>query len=195
MSSAVRVASGCEVAAMPFAAIAAERPGTLKSRISLPFAPVRTRRAMLAGGLTACAPLWQGSSLAQFSLTEDKQDRYGRTVGFSGRGRRRAPGEVIPIAPGVLVAAGCALPFALEPYQSVADRGRGGLDRGRYRLHAARDPRGVAAHFRDASARKADPAGHRDPFPSRPYRHGRLADRALAGAACGSPTRNGCTRA
>src|SRR4051795_10003529 len=84
MSSAVKVASGCEVAAMPFAAIAAERPGTLKSRISLPFG-LFTRCAMLGGGLTACAPLWQGSSLAQLSLTEDKQDRYGRTVGVSGR--------------------------------------------------------------------------------------------------------------
>jgi hypothetical protein len=35
MSSAVSVARGCEVAAMPLAAIAAERPGTLKSRIGL----------------------------------------------------------------------------------------------------------------------------------------------------------------
>jgi hypothetical protein len=32
-SSAVSVALGCDVAAMPFAAIAADRPGTLKSRI------------------------------------------------------------------------------------------------------------------------------------------------------------------
>src|SRR5208282_6532423 len=33
-SRAVNVALGCEVAAIPFAAIAADRPGTLKSRIA-----------------------------------------------------------------------------------------------------------------------------------------------------------------
>ena len=32
-SSAVSVALGCDVAAIPFAAMAADRPGTLKSRI------------------------------------------------------------------------------------------------------------------------------------------------------------------
>src|ERR1700720_2854616 len=37
-SRAAKVAIGCEVAAMPFAAIAADRPGTLKSRIIEPFA-------------------------------------------------------------------------------------------------------------------------------------------------------------
>jgi hypothetical protein len=37
-SRAAKVAVGCEVAAMPFAAIAADRPGTLKSRIIEPFA-------------------------------------------------------------------------------------------------------------------------------------------------------------
>src|SRR6185312_7965952 len=73
MSSAVRVASGCEVAAMPFAAIAAERPGLLKSRISLPFAPVM-RHARLYGGLSACTCRWQGSSLARLSLIEDNMD-------------------------------------------------------------------------------------------------------------------------
>jgi len=37
-SKAAKVAVGCEVAAMPFAAIAADRPGTLKSRIIEPCA-------------------------------------------------------------------------------------------------------------------------------------------------------------
>src|SRR5215472_2325949 len=40
-SRAVRVARGCDVAAIPFAAIAADRPGTLKSRI-VPFPGPRT---------------------------------------------------------------------------------------------------------------------------------------------------------
>src|SRR5438105_13958519 len=39
-SRAPKVAIGCEVAAMPLAAIAADRPGTLKSRIIEPFAEV-----------------------------------------------------------------------------------------------------------------------------------------------------------
>src|SRR6185503_16638175 len=186
MSSALRVASGCEVAAMPFAAIAAERPGTLKSRISLPFAPLDASRkagagrAILGGGLTACVPRLQGSSLVLLSLTEDKQGRYGRTVGVSGRGGAgagrghtdRARRPMAQDAPAIRA----------EPYQPMAARRRGGLDRGRYRLHPAGDARGVAAHFRRPSARPTNPASHRDPFPPRSYRHGLLADRALAGA-------------
>ncbi len=145
-------------------------------------------------GLPLVPPLWQGSSLAAAFLNRDNRDDMDGTVAVSGRDGARA-GRGHPDRARRLVAR-MRLPFALEPYQSVADRGRAGLDRGRYRLHAARDAarRGSTSsptHLR----RTADPAGHRDPFPPRPYRHGRLADRALAGAACGSPTRNGCTRA
>ena len=54
-SSAVSVALGWEVAAIPFAAIAADRPGTLKSRIASP-RPSRPTpaSATLTGGFGDC---------------------------------------------------------------------------------------------------------------------------------------------
>ena len=58
-----------------------------------------------------------------------------------------APGEVIPIAPGVLVAR-MRLPFALNHINLWLIEDGPALDRGRYRLHAARDAGGVAAHLR-----------------------------------------------
>ena len=69
-----------------------------------------------------------------------------------------------------------------QPHQSVAARGRPGLDVVDTGFCAARDARGVGAHLRRASRRPADHPGHRDAFPPRPYRARRLADRALAGA-------------
>jgi hypothetical protein len=58
-SRAASVALGYEVAAIPFAAIAADRPGTLKSRIVIRFAGTRERAAgaFLTGGLLACRAL------------------------------------------------------------------------------------------------------------------------------------------
>ena len=93
-----------------------------------------------------------------------------------------APGEVITIAPGVLWLR-MRLPFALNHINLwLLEDGAAwtAVDTG---FTLPETQRGVAAHFRRPSGRPTNPAGHRDPFPPRSYRHGRLADRALAGAA------------
>src|SRR5712671_6813410 len=78
-SRAAKVAIGCEVAAMPFAAIAADRPGTLKSRIIEPFAellrpPLGISRA---GGHPACTGLMPRPNLPVNSPAE-KSTNNGR---------------------------------------------------------------------------------------------------------------------
>src|ERR1700720_4061887 len=76
-SRAAKVAIGCEVAAMPFAAIAADRPGTLKSRIVEPFAVVlrslhrhvaRRRSSRLYGTNAASYPAGQFASREKHKL-------------------------------------------------------------------------------------------------------------------------------
>src|SRR5262245_1114598 len=65
-SSAVSVAIGWEVAAIPFTAIAADRPGILKSRITEPFFVERcgpASGAFLTGNVPACPALMHSPNL------------------------------------------------------------------------------------------------------------------------------------
>ena len=92
-----------------------------------------------------------------------------------------APGEVIPIAPGMLWLR-MRLPFALDHINLwLIEDGPGwtAVDTG-FSLPETQEAwqRIFAEHLGGT----ADHAGHRNAFSSGPYRHGRLADRALAGA-------------
>src|SRR5271165_6645670 len=135
-SRAAKVALGCEVAAMPFAAIAADRPGKLKSRIIDPFAGSCSRSVgiSLAGGLPACRRLMPRPNLPVNSSAE-KRLIYGRkpdTAAVSGCGAAAAWGDLGDCRRSALAAH--AAPLRARPHQSVAARGRPGLDDRRYRL-------------------------------------------------------------
>src|SRR5579872_2235993 len=167
------VARGADVATMPFAATAAERPGTLKSRIVFP-SPINTCRAILPGGLTACRLVLHGLTVRVNSWTRQEngwQPRISRSnaagAGRSDRHRARR----------VLAAHAAAL--RAQSHQFVAARGRAGLDHCRLRLCARRDARRLAADFRRAARRPPGAPHHRHAFPPRPHGARLVARRAL----------------
>ena len=116
-SSAVSVASGCEVAAIPFAAIAAERPGNIEiahsRRSSLDLAQFARRsgnpdrRASRLLGTNARSYL-----AGQFAALERSIDngRQLDTLAFSGRDRRRPGRDAGRLPPGVS-GCGCRCPL------------------------------------------------------------------------------------
>src|SRR5438270_1243432 len=186
-SRAARVALGCEVAAMPFAAIAADRPGILKSRINEPFAEIlqSRRRHIARRSRPACPGLMPRPNLPVNSPAE-KRLIYGRkpdTVAVSGCGAAAARGD-LGDRPGCALAAHAA-PLRARPHQFVAPRRRPGLDDRRYRLCDGANQGAVGANLCRAARRIAGHPGHRDALPSRPYRAGGLAHRALAGTLVG----------
>src|SRR2546430_15232863 len=72
-----------------------------------------------------------------------------------------------------------------RPHQFVAAGGWRGLDDCRHGLRIGQIKRLVGADFWRAACRIAGDAGRRDPLSSRPYRLGRLVDRALANSVVG----------
>src|SRR5580658_3369654 len=146
-SSAVNVAIGAEVAAIPFAAIAAERPGILKSRIalSLPKCKAPAGAAMLIGGLIACSGLMHGLTLGVNSRPGNKTDHGWkfRPAALSGCQPAHAGRDRADCARSAVVADAAAL--CARSHQSVADRRRRRLDDRRYRLRDAREQGVVGA--------------------------------------------------
>src|SRR6266436_3603027 len=191
-SRAASVAIGCEVAAIPFAAIAADRPGTLKSRIQSCLAKgtaARATGAILTGRLPACRGLMHRPNLPVNSPPE-KSMTNGRkldTVAVSGCGAARTGGDArnCPRDP----VAAHAAPFRARSHQSLAARRRRGLDDRRYRLRDGGNKGAVGADLRRAAQRFTGYAGDCHPLPPRPYRARRLADRALAGTLVGQRKR------
>ena len=142
-SSPAKVACGCEVATMPFAAIAAERPGKVEvahTGFLALYAKLPARRASLSGGHTAC-PALMHCHTSRSSSTKRQTQRI--TMGFRGccafpvDGAAHGAGRSLPIAPGVRWLR-MQLAFRPRPHQFVARRGRPGWTHGRYRLCSPR---------------------------------------------------------
>ena len=104
---------------MPFAAIAAERPGNVEVAHvhSSPQVQSSTAKTNLTGGHAACPALMHRPSLPVNSPTATRTENrswmeVSARCAFRSR-RRRGPGETLPIAPGVLWLR-MPLPFALD---------------------------------------------------------------------------------
>src|SRR5713101_6134711 len=134
-SSPASVAIGAEVATMPLAATAAERPGTLKSRIR----PLESSKcppdARLTGGPIALTVLVRHSCMVHRRRSIQDPEPHARTAAFSGHDAACAR-HSHPDRTRRLVAAHEAA-LRARSHQSVAPRRRARMDRRRYRVRAA----------------------------------------------------------
>ena len=104
-----------------------------------------------------------------------------------------APGETVPIAPGIHVAAHAAA-LRAQPHQSVAARRRPGLDHRRLRLCARRDPRRLGAHLRRDSSAAGRCGGSSSRITTPTISASPPGSPSAGRRRCGRPRRNGCTR-